>query len=53
MNKSLAILGNLAMSVLVAASGTAGDGYLKMDQPQAEASQGDGLFPGGHGGGGF
>jgi hypothetical protein len=53
MNKSLAIVGTLAMSVLVAASATAGDGYLKKDQPQAEASQGDGLFPGGHGGGGF
>lgn len=54
MNKCLAILGTFAMSVLLAASSAiAADGYLKKDQPQAEASQGDGLFPGGHGGGGF
>jgi hypothetical protein len=53
MNKSLAILGTIAMSVLVVQAAMADDGYLKNDQPQAEASQGDGLFPGGHGGGGF
>jgi hypothetical protein len=53
MNKNLAILGTMVMSVLVAQAAMADDGYLKKDQPQAEASQGDGLFPGGHGGGGF
>ena len=56
MSKCLAILGTFAMSaqvLLAGSSAMAGDGYLKKDQPQAEASQGDGLFPGGHGGGGF
>ena len=53
MKKIVAAFGVLALSVAVSAPALAGAGYLKKDQPQAELSQGDGLFPGGHGGGGF
>lgn len=53
MNRIIAAFSILALAVAVSASAMAGAGYLKKDQPQAELSQGDGLFPGGHGGGGF
>jgi hypothetical protein len=55
MQKVLALLGALLLSVSWTASVEAGwgNGSPKKDHPQAQEGQGDSLSPGGHGGGGF